>query len=78
MAQQKENGTVTSSEEKTKLSWHKTGHPGPRKNYRSPMGAGLGWKDGEGAVDGTKSESYVPCHLPRAQALSVSLSSNDM
>lgn len=35
MAQQRENGTVTSSEEKTKLSWHKTGHPGPRKNYRS-------------------------------------------
>lgn len=36
------------------------------------MGAGLGWKDGEGAVDITKSEGYVPCHLPRAQALSVS------
>lgn len=35
MAQQKENGTVTSSEEKTKLSWHKTGHPGPQKNYKS-------------------------------------------
>lgn len=48
------------------------------RDFRSPMGAGLGWKDGEGAVDGTKSESYVPCHLPRAQALSVSLSSNDM
>lgn len=31
-----------------------------------------------GAVNVTESEGYATCQLPRAQALSVSLSSNDM